>query len=73
MILNLCVNLSEVDDVLQKYDLKTDDITADSLKPVLDHMELKNEAIVNESKVSAVKFKELLQREPIINKNLQNY
>ena len=66
--LKLCVNLTEVDDVLQKYDLKTDDITADSLKPVLEHMELKNEAIVNESKVNTVRFKELLQRDPIITK-----
>ena len=64
--LKLCVNLSEVNDVLHKYDLKTDVITADSLKPVLDHMEVKNETIINESRIKSVKFKELLEREPII-------
>ena len=68
--IQMCENLSQVNSVVEKYDIHTDKLTSDLMKPIRDSMEARNETTLNASRAIRTKLQDILKTEPAVKKQM---
>ena len=68
--IQLCENLNQVNRVLNKYDIHTNNLTSDLITPIRLSVEARNEETLNKSRAERAKLQDLLRAEPTIQKQM---
>ena len=68
--IQLCENLNQVNRVLNKYDINTNNLTTDLITPIRLSIEARNEETLNKSRAERAKLQDLLRAEPVIQKQV---
>ena len=67
--IKMCENLSQVNRVIEKYDIHTDKLTSDLMKPIRDVMETGNSTKLDKARAIRAKLQDILKTEAPVKRN----
>ena len=68
--IQMCENLSQVNSVIEKYDIHTDKLTSDLITPIRAVMETRNSATLDKSRAARAKLQDILKTEPAVKRQM---